>query len=101
MVHVEPGLLQRLARLLQDMALGFPFLPSSGFLLIAQLHAQLLLSSRILRSSMLQQPPRHGFEHMKESAEDIRGLAQERSNILDNTMGVLGLIDGQKNSHSN
>ena len=40
MAHVEPGLCQCLARLLQDMALGFPFLPNPAFLLIAQLLAQ-------------------------------------------------------------
>jgi hypothetical protein len=36
---------------------------------------------------------------MKEGDGDIRCSAQERSNILDNAMGVLGLVDGQKNSH--
>src|SRR5512140_826769 len=97
--HVEPGLCQRLAGLLQDIALGFPFLPNPGFLLIAQLHAQLRLGGRILRSAMLQQPPRHRLEHMKEGNDDIRCSTQERSNILDNAMGVFGLIDGQKNSH--
>src|SRR5687768_16437005 len=49
---------------------------------------------------MLQQSPRHGLKHMKEGDLDIRCPAQERSNILDNAMGVLGLVDGQKNSHS-
>src|SRR5206468_12350328 len=88
------------ARLLQNMALGFPFLPDPGFLPFAQLHTQSLLSGRILRSAMLQQPPRHGFEHMKEGHLDIGCSAQERSDILDNAMGVLGFVDGQKNSHS-
>jgi len=37
---------------------------------------------------------------MKEGDDDIRCSAQERSNILDKPMGVLGLVDGQKNSHS-
>jgi hypothetical protein len=36
---------------------------------------------------------------MKEGDGDIRGSAQERANILDNPMGVLGLVNGQKNSH--
>jgi hypothetical protein len=49
---------------------------------------------------MLQQLSGHGLEHMKEGNENIRGSAQERSNILDSAMGVLGLVDGQKNSHS-
>jgi hypothetical protein len=43
---------------------------------------------------MLQQPPRHGFEHVKEGDDDIWYSAQERSNILDNAMRVLGLVDG-------
>jgi hypothetical protein len=81
------------------MALGFPFLPNPGFLLIAQLRAQFRLGGRILRSAMLQQLPGHGLEHMKEGDGNIRCSAQERSNILDNAMGVLGLVDGQKNSH--
>jgi len=37
---------------------------------------------------------------MKEGDHDVRCSAQERSNILDNPTGILGLIDGQKNSHS-
>jgi hypothetical protein len=78
------------------MALGLLFLPNPGFLLIVQLHAQLRLSDRILRSTMLQQPPRHRPEHMKESDYDIRCSAQERSNILDNAMGVFGLVDSQR-----
>jgi hypothetical protein len=38
---------------------------------------------------------------MKEGDDDMWCSAQERSNILDNAMGVLGLVDGQKNSHGN
>ena len=57
-------------------------------------------SSRIFRSTILQQPPRHGFEHMKEGDDDIRCSTQERSNILGNAMGVLGLVNGHKNSPS-
>ena len=53
MGHVESGLLQRLARLLQDMALGLRFLPNPGFLFIVQLFTQLRLGSRILRTAML------------------------------------------------
>jgi hypothetical protein len=93
-------LFKRLARLLQDAALGFPFRPNPGFLLIAQLRAQLRFSGRILRSTMFQQPSRHGLEHMKEGDHDIWCSSQERSNILDNAMGVLRFVDGQKNSHS-
>jgi hypothetical protein len=37
---------------------------------------------------------------MKESQDDMRRSAQERSNILDNATGVLRFVDGQKNSHS-
>jgi hypothetical protein len=37
---------------------------------------------------------------VKEGDDDIWYSAQERSNILDNPMGVLGFVDGQKNSHS-
>jgi len=37
---------------------------------------------------------------MKEGDHDVRCSAQERSNILDNPTGILGLVDGQKNSHS-
>jgi hypothetical protein len=81
------------------MALGLLFLPNPGFLLIAQLHAQLRLSDRIPRSTMLQQPPRHRLEHMKNGDDDIGFSAQERSNILDNAMGVFGLVDSQKNSN--
>ena len=84
-----------LVRLLQDMALGFPFLPNPGFLLVVQLRAHSRLDSRILRSAMLQQLPGHGLEHMKESDSDIGRLAQERTNILDCAMGVLGFVDGQ------
>jgi hypothetical protein len=98
--QVESGLFKRLARLLQDAALGFPFLPNPGFLLTAQLSAQLRFSGRILRSAMFQQPSRHGLEHMKEGDHDVGCSAQERSDILDNPMGVLGFVDGQKNSHS-
>ena len=97
---VESGLCQRLARLLQDMALGFPFLPDPGFLLITQLHAQLRLGGRTLRSAMLQQLPGHGLEHVKEGDDDIRCSAQERTNILNHAMGVLGLVNSQKKSNS-
>src|SRR5574341_218055 len=48
--RVESGLCQRLARLRQDMALGFPFFPNPGLLLVAQLHTQLCLSGGIFRS---------------------------------------------------
>jgi hypothetical protein len=48
---------------------------------------------------MLQQPPWHRLEHVKEGEKKIRCLGQERSNILDDAIGVLGLIDGQKDSH--
>jgi hypothetical protein len=37
---------------------------------------------------------------MKERDDDFRRSAQERSNVLDNPMGVLGLVDGQENSHN-
>jgi hypothetical protein len=37
---------------------------------------------------------------MKEGDHDLGCSAQERSNILDNAMGVLRFVDGQKNSHS-
>jgi hypothetical protein len=37
---------------------------------------------------------------MKKGNDDIGCPAQERANILDNPMRVLGFIDGQKNSHS-
>ena len=94
--RVESGLCHRLARFPQDMALGFPFLPNPGFLLIAQLHAQFCLGGRTLRSAMLQQLPGHGFEHMKKGDGDIRCSAQERSNILDNAMGVLGLVEARR-----
>src|SRR3977135_2823842 len=97
--RVESGLCQRIARLPQDVALGFPFLPNPDFLLIAQLYAQFCLGGRILRPAMLQQLPGHGLEHMKEGHGDIRCSTQERSNILDNAMGVFRLVDGQKNSH--
>jgi hypothetical protein len=43
---------------------------------------------------MLQQLSGHGLEHMKEGDDDMWCSAQERSNILDNAMGVLGLVDG-------
>jgi hypothetical protein len=36
---------------------------------------------------------------MKESDGDIRCPAQERSDILDHAMGVLRLVNGQKNAH--
>jgi hypothetical protein len=81
------------------MALGLRFLPNPSFLLIVQLFAQLRLSGRILRSAMLQQPPWHRLEHVKEGEDEIRRSTQERSHILDDAMGVLGLIDGYKNSH--
>jgi hypothetical protein len=48
---------------------------------------------------MLQQPPWHRLEHVKEGEDEIRRSTQERSHILDDAMGVLGLIDGHKNSH--
>src|SRR5262245_24481298 len=82
------------------MTLGSPFPPDPALLLLAQLHAQILLSGRILRSAMLQQSPRHRLEHMKEGQVDIGCPAQERSDILDDAMGVLGVVDGQQDSHS-
>jgi hypothetical protein len=81
------------------MALGLRFLSNPDFLLIVQLFAQLRLGSRILRATMLQQPPWHWLEHVKESKSEVRCSAQERSNILDDAIGVLGLVNGQKNSH--
>lgn len=66
LARVESGSCQRLARLLQNMALGFPLLPNPGSLLIAQLDAQLGLGGRILRSAVLQQLPWHRLEHMKQ-----------------------------------
>jgi hypothetical protein len=48
---------------------------------------------------MLQQLSGHRLEYMKEGDDDIWYSGQERPNILDNAMGVLGLVDGQKNSH--
>jgi hypothetical protein len=38
---------------------------------------------------------------MKKCDDDIGCSTQERPHILDNAMGVLGLVDGQKNSHGN
>jgi hypothetical protein len=38
---------------------------------------------------------------MKERDDDIGCSPQERPNILNNAMGVLGLVDSQKNSHGN
>ena len=37
--------------------------------------------------------------HVKEGESKIRCSTQERSYILQNALGVLGLIDGHKNSH--
>src|SRR5258705_11559806 len=64
--RVESGLRHRLARFPQDMALGFPFLPNPGLLLITRLRTQFCLRGRILPSAMLQPLPRHGLEHMQE-----------------------------------
>src|SRR5262245_44769531 len=99
-LRVESGVFQGLTGVLQDMTLGFPFLPNPIFLFVVQLLIHLGFDGGILRSSMLQQPPRHRLEDMKERDGHVRCSAQKRSNIPDSTMRVFGLVDGKKNSHS-
>src|SRR5262245_52015996 len=99
-LRVESGVFQGLTGVLQDMTLGFPFLPNPVFLFVVQLLIHLCFDGRILRSPMLQQSPRHRLEDMKERDGHLRGSAQKRSNILNSAMRVFGLVDGKKNSHS-
>src|SRR6476620_8321001 len=97
---IEAGLRQRLARLDQEWTLTFCFLSNPGFLVLAQLLTQAGFGGGILRSAMLQQPPRHGLEDVKQRDGGFRRLAQKRSHILHRAMGVLRFIDSHKNSHS-
>src|SRR5262245_59086388 len=99
-LRVESGVFQGLTGVLQDMTLGFPFLPNPVFLFVVQLLIHLCFDGRILRSPMLQQSPRHRLEDMKERDGHVRCSAQKRSNILNSAMRVFGLVDGKKNSHS-
>ncbi len=74
---VESGLCQRVVCPVQDMGLGFPFLPNPDFLLVAQLLTQLRFGGGILRSAVLEQLPGHGFEDVKERDRGIRPSAQD------------------------
>ena len=53
-LRVESGVFQGLTGVLQDMSLGFPFLPNPVFLFVVQLLIHLCFDGGILRSPMLQ-----------------------------------------------
>src|SRR6476646_3143788 len=97
---IEAVLRQRLARLDQEWTLTFCFLSNPGFLVLAQLLTQAVFGGGILRSAMLQQPPRHGLEDVKQRDGGFRRLAQKRSHILHRAMGVLRFINSHKNTHT-
>ena len=79
---IEAGLRQCLERLEQEWTLTFCFLSNPGFLVLAQLLTQSSFGGGILRSAMLQQPPRHGLEDVKQRDGGFRRLAKERPDIL-------------------
>src|SRR5262249_21155443 len=97
---IEARLRQRLERLEQEWTLTFCFLSNPGFLILAQLLTQSGFGGGILRSTMLQQPPRHRLEDVEERDGGFWRLAQERPHILHRAVGVFGLIDSHKNSHN-
>ena len=60
------------------MTVGFPFLPNQASC-SSRNCAPNAPQRQDSRSTMLQQTPRHGFEHVKKSDDDIRRPTQERS----------------------
>src|SRR5207244_9241935 len=96
---VEAGLFQCRLGLCQNAAFRFPFRTIPGILVIPELCAQSSFDDGILRSTVLHQLSRHGLEHVKKSETHIRRLAQEGADITDGSVGVLGIVNSEENSH--
>src|SRR5205823_234712 len=96
---VEASLFQGRACVREHGALRFPFRTEPRILIVAKLCAQSSFDDGILRSTVFHQLSRHRLEHVEESDAYIRRLAQERAHITDGSLGVLGFVDREENSH--